>query len=292
MTSDNQGVWASRYISRESLPALHFRDSGQGDVACLFVHGLGEGGFVWHDSAAEIAPLARVVAIDLRGHGDSEWEEEGRYDIASYVSDVSAVIGLLQPRRFILIGHSLGGEVALTVAVDHRESLAALILVDFSPQPDPGSANQVHIDLDAETRSYGSPAEYRSWLSERRPLMHPAMLDRHVSCALRQTPDGAFKLKRDPRVGKRRRALASVESRSRMLWQSLAAISCPALVIRGAASAVLSQRVADRMAANALSKGQLKVVKMAGHAIMADNPDGFTDVLRSFVFPILKAEMD
>jgi esterase len=292
MRSEIRTALPSRYVIRESLPTLHFRDSGNGDVACLFVHGFGEGCFVWHDCATEMASLVRVVAVDLRGHGDSEWDGQGRYDVTSYVSDVLAVVSLLRIRRFVFVGHSLGGEIALKVAAQLREKLAALILVDFSPEPDPMGASQILLDFDADSRSFGSRAEYRSRLSQRRPLTDPAMLDQYTNCALSETSDGEFKLKRDPRINKNRGTLPSDANRSRTLWESLSTISCPTLVIRGSASAVVSQVVAERMAMNALPNGQLKVVKMAGHAVMADNPGHFNSVLRHFILPVLRNEID
>ena len=185
-----------------ALPRLHFRDSGAGDVACFFIHGFGEGCFVWHECAAEMASLVRVVAVDLRGHGDSERDEQGRYDVASYVSDVLAVVSLLRMRRFILVGHSLGGEIALEIAVQLGEKIAALVLVDFSPEPDPMGASQVLLDFDADNRLFKSRAEYRNSLSQRRPLAHPTMLDRYADCALSETSDGKFRLKRDPNIKK------------------------------------------------------------------------------------------
>jgi pimeloyl-ACP methyl ester carboxylesterase len=291
MTPKFLAICPSRYVIRESLPTLHFRDSGKGDLACVFVHGFGEASFVWHDCAAEIASLVRVIAVDLRGHGDSEWDASGRYDTASHVKDVLAVLSSLSISWIFLVGHSLGGEIALRLAGHLRHKLAALVLVDFSPEPDPIGISRVLSDFDAENRSFKSQADYRNWLGQRRPLAHPSSLDRNAAHALRETSDGVFKLKRDPEMRKSRGSPVSSPDWSKILWDTLSTISCPALVVRGSASAVLSREVAERMAKGTRSNAQLTVVKMAGHAVMADNPEGFNRALTHFILPVLKVKM-
>jgi pimeloyl-ACP methyl ester carboxylesterase len=160
--------------------------------------------------------------------------------------------------------------------------LAGLVLVDFSPEPDPPGVSQVLSDFDAETRSFSSRNEYRGWLGQRRPLAHPAALDRYANYSLLQAPNGSFTPKRDPRI-RHGRSSSLDANRSEMLWRCLSTISCPTLVVRGSASAVLSQRVAERIVTNALPDGRLSIVKMAGHAVMADNPEGFNSALKQFV---------
>jgi pimeloyl-ACP methyl ester carboxylesterase len=66
-------------------------------------------------------------------------------------------------------------------------------------------------------------------------------------------------------------------------WDALARVPCPTLVVRGAASDILSPDVADRMVDDVLQKGRLAVVPRAGHSVMTDNPDGFRDAVADFV---------
>ena len=66
-------------------------------------------------------------------------------------------------------------------------------------------------------------------------------------------------------------------------WDALAKIPCPTLVVRGAASDILSPDVADRMVEDVLPKGRLAVVARAGHSVMTDNPDGFREAVCAFV---------
>jgi pimeloyl-ACP methyl ester carboxylesterase len=66
-------------------------------------------------------------------------------------------------------------------------------------------------------------------------------------------------------------------------WEALARIDCPTLVVRGAASDILSPEIADRMVDEVLKQGSLAVVPQAGHSVMTDNPEGFREAVTSFV---------
>jgi pimeloyl-ACP methyl ester carboxylesterase len=104
---------------------------------------------------------------------------------------------------------------------------------------------------------------------------------------LRRREDGRFVPKLDPVLrgaGRGRTAQVSSEADlARAQWEALARIPCPTLVVRGAASDVLSADVAERMAEQVLPKGSLAVVPRAGHSVMTDNPDGFRDAVAGFV---------
>jgi pimeloyl-ACP methyl ester carboxylesterase len=69
----------------------------------------------------------------------------------------------------------------------------------------------------------------------------------------------------------------------KQLWEALARIESPTLVVRGAASDILSPEVADRMVDEVLRNGRLAVVGQAGHSVMTDNPEGFRDAVAGFV---------
>jgi pimeloyl-ACP methyl ester carboxylesterase len=104
---------------------------------------------------------------------------------------------------------------------------------------------------------------------------------------LRRREDGRLVPKLDPAlrgVGRPRAGSAVPEpDLVRAQWDALARIPCPTLVVRGAASDVLSADVAERMAEEVLPKGALAVIARAGHSVMTDNPDGFRDAVLGFV---------
>jgi pimeloyl-ACP methyl ester carboxylesterase len=101
-----------------------------GPLPVVFVHSLGGNGGQWALQLDHLRGERRAVALDLRGHGDSDPADDGDYSIPALAADVAAVADQLGLRRFVLAGHSLGGAVAIDYAGRHPERVAGLLLVD------------------------------------------------------------------------------------------------------------------------------------------------------------------
>jgi len=107
---------------------LHFRELGEGQPL-IILHGLFGFSDNWQTHAKKLADYYRVILVDLRNHGHSPWSEEFSYDLMC--EDLNELIlenNLLNP---IIIGHSMGGKVAMTFAQKHPKSLEKLIIVDM-----------------------------------------------------------------------------------------------------------------------------------------------------------------
>jgi len=110
---------------------LFVDDGGSPGNPVLFVHGLGGSSRQWQAQLAHLRRQRRAVALDLRGHGDSDpAPNPDGYNLDGYVEDLAAVADSLDLDRFVLIGHSLGGSVAVEYAARHPERVAGLLLVD------------------------------------------------------------------------------------------------------------------------------------------------------------------
>lgn len=101
----------------------------------VLLHGSPNNGLGWRNVADALAETHRVYIPDLRGHGASEWP--GEYSFASMRDDVYGFLDVLGLERVVLIGHSLGGTIALLVAEEYPERVARLVLEDSAP-PVPG----------------------------------------------------------------------------------------------------------------------------------------------------------
>lgn len=110
--------------------ALAVDDGGRGGVPVVFVHSLAGNSTHWAAQLRHLRPSRRAVALDLRGHGRSEAPRDGDYSIAGMARDIEAVVDRLGLTKFVLVGHSMGGGVALTYAAAHPERIAGLLLVD------------------------------------------------------------------------------------------------------------------------------------------------------------------
>ncbi len=114
------------------------------DPAVLLVHGGGQSRAVWADAALALeAAGRRVINLDLRGHGGSEWPSDARYDFQSHAEDLRAVLAQL-PTRPVVVAASLGGWIA-TVALgrDAANLAAGLVLVDLPVQVDPDLSRSI-----------------------------------------------------------------------------------------------------------------------------------------------------
>ena len=110
--------------------ALEVDDGGRGGLPVVLVHSLAGNSTHWTAQLEHLRRDRRAVALDLRGHGRSEPPKDGDYTIAAMAGDIAAVVDTLGLDRFVLVGHSMGGGVALAYAGAHPDRVAGLVLVD------------------------------------------------------------------------------------------------------------------------------------------------------------------
>jgi len=269
---------------------IHVLEWSEAGTPLVLVHGFGNEAHVWDDFAPVVAPHYRTLAVDLRGHGDSDHDAERRYDYEHHVADLEAVTAALGVDRLVLVGHSFGGRTSTFFAARHPERMAGLVIVDVGPEHDPRGTTRIRMEVMGRgDGTFASPAEYERLLAHNFPAGSPDALRRMARHELRLRADGRFERKADPgfMAGRAGASEADVEANERdtakRLWEALARISCPTLVVRGAASDILSPEIADRMVDDVLAKGRLAVVPRAAHSVMTDNPAGFADAVATFV---------
>jgi len=270
---------------------LHLLEWSTEGIPLLLIHGFGNEAHIWDAFAPTVAEYYRVLALDLRGHGDSDHDPAGRYDYDDHTADLEAIVGALHIDRLVLVGHSLGGRISAFYAGRHPEQLAGLVLVDSAPELDRRGIARIRVDVGKNLDPcFDSPWEYENSLAHSYPAATPdaiASLARH---GLRRREDGRYVLKMDAKlrgVGQQPVSEQQMKDHERKstaaLWKALGNISCPTLVVRGAASDIVSADVAERMANDILPRGRLAVVAQAGHSVMTDNPEGFRHAVANFV---------
>ena len=268
---------------------LHALEWSREGTLLLFLHGFGNDAHVWDWCAPTFAPHYRVIALDHRGHGLSDRDPEGRYDHESMAHDVAAAMDALGAARAVIVGHSLGGRVAMRFAGMHPERVAGLVIVDSAPELDARGTTRIRLDVQQQDPSFATRRDYEQVLHRQYPATKPEILNVLAGHWAQQRPDGRFELRLDPAFMRGRRGVSEEElarwseTESKHLWSALEKLPCPALVVRGAASDVLSADVADKMADEVLKNGRLEVIARAGHSVMLDNPEAFEKALSSFV---------
>jgi pimeloyl-ACP methyl ester carboxylesterase len=252
---------------------------GHTAILPVFLHGLGDGSFVWRDVVPRLRAQLASIAIDLRGHGRSDWDTEGDYSLADHAVDVCRTIWHFGLDRVLLIGHSMGAAVSLRVAAHLGESVAGLVLIDHGPSSSNSAHEWIARELASARRNFTTPEDLAQELQSGRPFARLDILRRYAAASLRPSPDGGLVLRRDPRI--------DMEETSLEDYQMAANRDMPVLIVRGAASAALS--AADAEAARAMIPGAtLVTIARAGHAIMSENPEDLAEVLDAFLESVAK----
>lgn len=113
-------------------PCINIDDAGAGGIPVVFIHSLAGNAAHWSMQLEHLRRERRAIAFDLRGHGQSDPSLDGDYSMESLAGDIDAVVSSLGLRRFILVGHSMGGSVSIAYAGTHPDKLAGLLLADPS----------------------------------------------------------------------------------------------------------------------------------------------------------------
>lgn len=259
-------------------PPLFVHRWGTGGVPCVLIHGFGDGAYVWSDYARNLPTGYRAIAVDLRGHGHSPPSPDGLYFTHRHATDVIEMLDRLGLDRVVLIGHSLGADIALRIAIAEPERVSALVVVDFAPESSRTGLHVIH-NLAQSVREYASAEEYLRWLVRIRPMASIELLKHCAAEALDGSAETGYRLRIDPKIF----SLAHAPSNNASLdWALLSRIACPALLLRGANSSVLSRAAAEKMAA-ALPDAVLHEIGNCGHAVMLENPVAFRDHVNRFL---------
>ena len=261
---------------------FHYLDWGTpGLPPVVFLHGGGLNAHTWDLVCLALRRERHCVALDQRGHGDSEWSPEMDYSIESHVDDLEAFVDALGLDRFVLVGMSLGGVHALAWAGRHSRRLVGLVLVDVGPEIRVDGVRKI-----AAFTSDSTPLDSVDHFVERALAFNPrrnrTLLRRSLLHNLRPMPDGRFMWKYDQRHRGKVVDPAARARRRDLLWSAVDGVECPTLVVRGAESDVFHDEDAERLAAR-LRQGRWVRIEGAGHTVQGDNPAELLVALRSFL---------
>lgn len=245
----------------------------------LCLHGITQTAHSWDEVAAELGRDRRVICLDQRGHGDSDWATDGDYARQTQAADVDAITDALKLPPFVLAGMSMGGINSITFTARHPEKVRALIIVDVSPEIQAKGVENIRNFIQQEDvlPSFEAFVERAHAFNPRRSLDNIRSRLRHN---LKQLPGGHWTWKYDPTLRSPQRGFQA--SALLNLWDDVHAIRCPTLIVKGGESDILSADSAAKLQA-AIPGSQLAVIPGAGHSVMGDNPEEFVAAVRSFL---------
>lgn len=255
--------------------------------AVVFLHGGGQTRRSWGKAAAAVAERGwQAVTVDFRGHGESDWSEEGDYRLTSFAGDVAEVLRRLPPQP-VLIGASLGGFTTMLLAGELSPGIArAVVLVDIVPNMNQSGANRIHEFMAGRMQTgFSSLDEVADMIAEYNPHRpRPSDLD-GLRTNLRRR-DGRWYWHWDPKFISENASLPPHEltdvDRMNRAVEAILAGGVPVLLVRGQVSDLVSQDRAEEFLAR-FPKVEFVDVQGAGHMVAGDRNDLFADAVLDFL---------
>ncbi|WP_327241791.1 alpha/beta fold hydrolase [Streptomyces sp. NBC_01320] len=246
----------------------------------VMLHGLNVQCHTWDPIIRELPGDPHVIAMDMRGHGDSDWARSG-YRVRSMARDVHGLIDALGLGPVNLVGHSAGVRVAIAVAGERPETVRRLALSDAGPANSPSGAVAMRDFIQATTnlKGFRNEKEAREFYLGHHPEWREDFIDLHVKYQLRRNWAGKLVPKADPDVQWITGSVSLPDVK--YLWEMSRLLTMPTLLMVGRTSNVLDEAVVDRMLAtmpNATTRWF-----DTGHYVPREAPEEFTGVLGKFL---------
>ncbi len=251
--------------------SLHYQITGDSETPLLLIHGLFGSADNWRGIARQLAKTRRVISVDLRNHGRSFHHAQQNY--ALMATDIANTLDNLDLKKIDLLGHSIGGKVAMQFAADYPSRLNNLIVVDIAPRQYPDSHSHILKNLMAlNLAQFNQRREVDAALAS-------SIEDKTIRSFLLTnlaTIDG----KLDWRIN-----LNHLLCNYPALLQAVKLaepVSQPTLFISGAHSDYISAADRQQIRKN-FSNVRLVSIANAGHWVHADEPDAFCQTVESFL---------
>ncbi|MBF8267448.1 MAG: hydrolase-1 protein [Dehalococcoidia bacterium] len=269
-----------RFVTANNLRLRYVEWGTVGKTPLVCLHGQSGHAHVWDEFAEAMSPYYHIYALDQRGRGGSQWATDG-YERDRFVEDLAGFLDALSLRKVILVGASMGGWNSLLYTPSHQDRVERIILVDIGPERDAAPTQQ----QSSQSRT-PQPLEFENfqdavtWSRQSNPRPTDARIRKDASDKLRQREDGKWVWKADPAIPPL--SDANDPELIARYWRSLEAITCPILEVRGGESAMVSDRILERMK-RVNPRISAVVVEGAAHLVTVDRPQGFIAATRAFL---------
>ena len=254
---------------------------GTASPRVVLVHGGSQNAHTWDTVALGLGePL---IAVDLPGHGHSDWRDDAAYSPQSMAADLVEVITAQAPDAQLVVGMSLGGLTSLALAGRAPHLVRHLALVDITPGVTGAKAKAV-LDFVNGPQSFPSFDDLLKRTIEHNPTRTVSSLRRGILHNARQLDDGSWQWRYDRRSHVREASASTTDdpigqSAMTALWDAVSGLRCPVTLYRGSVSPVVD----DADVAELLRRkpdAEVTVVDGAGHSIQGDKPVELTQLLR------------
>lgn len=267
-------AYADRSITVNGL-RLHYLDWGnQGKQPLIMLHGIGQVAHTFDHIAPSFSRDYHVIAVDMRGHGDSDWHPDGAYLVEDYVKDIEGLVRQLGLRDLIILGNSTGGRVAQVYAGLHPELVAKLIVEDVGPERPREIAAGFAKRVQEEANGWRSEDELVARLKSESPQISEALLRTYAHFGTKRREDGRLIWKRDPQLVN---GFVPTE-----LWQYVRRITCPTIYVLGGKSSIVPPETQEQLK-KTLPRCEIVIMPGLGHYPHLEAPDDYVTIVRTFV---------
>jgi pimeloyl-ACP methyl ester carboxylesterase len=274
------GEFADHFLTANGL-RLHYTEWNPGGQHTLvLVHGINVQLHTWDPIAHDLAQGYRVICLDLRGHGDSDWAGDG-YGVQSFTADIKALVDQLGIAPFDFVGHSLGSRIGLAYAGEYPETVRRLVLSDTGPEVPRQQAKQSQgfVGGVSAVRGFRDEDEALAYYERLHPEWQPIFRQLHVAYQLRRNWAGKLVFKADPELFWLTGSAALREVP--FLWEMVGRITAPTLILWGQRSTYFDDEILGRMR-ELISETELARPD-TGHYIPRENPSEFIRRVREFL---------
>ena len=265
------------------MTGSHIPTFGAGGTPMLIVHGLSYFSYDWIGIAAALCGDRDVVAMDMRGFGDSTWSADGKYGLDDFAGDMHNLLDHLEWPEAVVMGHSMGGRNATCFAAGHPDRVEKLVLVDFSPVNAPEGGKRVMNVVAATPDVFADVDAALAYFGQDPHSPRDSAVRTRMENYLRRV-DGGFAIKRDTVFRDRfrkQRETGRREPPGADMWERLGAVRCPILVVRGTRSDMFAEETVPKVKeANA----NVTLVELdTGHNVGGEDPDGLIRAVEKFL---------
>ncbi len=265
---------------------FHYREWGDTRTrhAVVMLHGYAETSEAWIDIAQDLAREFRVIAIDQRGHGQTDRATDRDYTRATQMEDLEAIVESLGLRSVTLIGHSMGGANAICYAAEHPEMVTALVVVETAPEVLRSGIETIRRLL-ATGSSFASLDEAVDAFREFFPYATTEQIERRARASLTVNDDGAYVWDFDPVLRDPTSRPPDPDPGQRRLsdlWDCADRVQCPTMIVRGSETDRLTPEAIQRLHRR-VSGSRVSLIEDAGHAVPTDQPAALSLNIREFL---------
>jgi pimeloyl-ACP methyl ester carboxylesterase len=263
-----------RFVTVNGL-RIHYVDWGSSTGRpLLLIHGLDRVARTFDHVAPHFTSRFRVIAMDMRGHGDSDWDPQGRYLVEDHVGDVEGLVQQLELKDITVWGNSTGGRVAQVFAGKHPELVSRVISEDVGPERPRQIADNYSRRVAQEDAGWASEEELLAQLRKNNARASDAVLVPYVRHATKRRADGRLVWKRDPQLVK---GFVATD-----LWRFVRAITVPILYVIGGRSTIVPLETQEELK-KTLPKVRIVTMPGLGHYPSDEQPQEFLAIVDEFL---------